>query len=254
MFGVRFHLFGFTLIELMITVLVIAAVAMVGVNGLQKRLVQAGLESGAESLASDLSAARSSAILKQCPTRMIICLNPNCANVAAQNISRQSSVSGNYIGTATTAAAYFATIRQTIPCSANAGTDAVLDGFTNWDFENKPRRLPKGVVFSAIYSSASGSINDTNADAAWAGGSPTLAQSDVGNSLWFDSDSTFYIPVLTNLTSDGNYIAFQVNSASCNPATDDSCYGYFVTMSPGGEAATKPCSKGTRANNSDTCF
>jgi prepilin-type N-terminal cleavage/methylation domain-containing protein len=30
MFGVRFHLFGFTLIELMITVLVIAAVAMVG--------------------------------------------------------------------------------------------------------------------------------------------------------------------------------------------------------------------------------
>jgi prepilin-type N-terminal cleavage/methylation domain-containing protein len=253
MFGVRFHLFGFTLIELMITVLVIAAVAMVGVNGLQKRLVQAGLESAAESLASDLSAARSSAILKQCPTRMIICLNANCTNVAAQNISRQSSVSGNYIGTATTAARYFATIRQTTPCSANAGQAAGVDGFANWDFETKPRSLPKGVVFSAIYSSASGSINDTNADAAWAGGA-TLAQSDVGNSLWFDSDSTFYIPVLSNFTADGNYIAFQVNSAFCNPATDDSCYGYFVTMSPGGEAATKPCSKGTRANNSDTCF
>lgn len=241
---------GFTLMELMITVVVIGLVAMVGVNGVQKRLVQSGLESAADALAAELSEARSSAILKQCPTRMVICMNANCANVDTQAISAQSSSAGNFIGTAAGPATYYAIIRQTVPCST---ADLSGVGFANWDFDGKPKKLPSGVAFAPIYTSASGSINDTNADAAWGGGASLLV-TDVGNSLWFDSDATFYIPVAANTTSDGNAIVFQLKSQSCNPATEDSCYGYFVTISPGGDTAAKPCSKGNRADNSDTCF
>ncbi len=245
-----FRLKAFTLIETMVVLLIVAILALVGVGQLSK-MRAARLESSAEKLAALLSTARSSSVGLGCPTRIVVCQNLNCEGIDSQTVTAQGSSSplGLFLGSSGNAALFVGLIRQMAPC--NMGTNVAGDGLANWDFHKKPIAIANDLVLSPIYNTASGVISYANADAAVG---TTLERADVAGSFWFDPDLTYQVPVDDGLTATGATVAFQIQYNTCNPATDEDCYGMFVVLAPDGQVSTLPCLRGTRANNSNICF
>jgi prepilin-type N-terminal cleavage/methylation domain-containing protein len=241
---------GFTLIEILVALAIIAIVSVIGINTMTSRSVQIALEESAKSLRDDLSYARMAATLKGCPTRFIFCMDKLCNPGNAQN-SSITGIAGGIVGASGSPAQFYSIMRMTTPCSSQAGVDASQDGFANWDHDVKPRQLPGGVVFSSIYTS-SGVINRDN----WT--SSTGNAIEAGNSLWFSptlSPTYGTIPAGGAVEASGNFIAFQLRLAACDPSQTDDCSGYFITMSPGGVSGIKKCFNGGRSvNNTDKCF
>ncbi|MDB5037989.1 MAG: hypothetical protein JWQ35_1517 [Bacteriovoracaceae bacterium] len=245
---------GFTLLEMMITVLIVIIVSVIGVNSLQSSIQSADVVAAAQTLASDLAKARGEAALRGCPTRIIMCGDRVCATAVSAPPVLQSSSSGSFLGAAANKPAQFIGILlQTTPCTIDAGNAS--DGYANWDFDPKLAldSIPTDVVFTPIYSGPNSAISNLNADGAV--GSSLV----VGNSLWFSSSlnpSTGTIPVSSYPhTASGNTIVFQVRMASCDPGASDSCLGYFVTISPGGVTNAQKCFTPRRsADGQDNCY
>lgn len=242
----------------MVVVAIIAVLSVAGGITLNSRLAASRLESAAGTLASDLRAARSSAMFKGCPTRFIVCADKTCSTTAGtgRNVTTQSSSSGNYLGTSAGPAQYYGVLRMSQSTDSAAtcyNTNAVgtsLDGYTYWDFDRRPQTIPRGVVITPVYSSA-GSVPDH------AGNWSTSTDPAATNSIWFSSSSgTLTAPV--NTASNGDSIVFQVSLEGCDPKSSTSdCVAYFVTVGSGGVVNTVKCSPGARAsgtNNSDVCF
>lgn len=244
----------------MIVVAIIAIISVVGGVSLTSRLAVSRLEEAVQTLASDVSYARSAALFKGCPTRIILCQDASCVTKATGTTSLSSGV----IGSGTEPARYYAVLRRTQYTSSaqncfSSGSDPDAGdarAFTQWDYDRKPQALPRGVAFSPIYTNQVVNTID------WS----SVSTTDAGNSIWFPtsiSDTTASLEGVVNipvdsssvLDSTGRSILFQLQLDSCDASNvDDDCRGYFVTIDESGETAVKGCTAGSRSNNPDVCF
>src|SRR5690606_34979766 len=92
---------------------------------------------------------------------------------------------------------------------------AAQDGFDQWDFDQKPRAISRGVRVAAIYADSANQIPNTSD---WS--DSTSAQA--GDSIWFPSNPTaatgmVNIP-LDATDADGNRIMFQLSPDDCDPS------------------------------------
>jgi prepilin-type N-terminal cleavage/methylation domain-containing protein len=253
----RFTLWGFTLIELMISMIIVAVVSVIGVNALVSNIASTNMITSAQDVAAFLKQARSYAITQGCRTRIIICNNKHCENAATERTGSQPAVgftdtSGKLMMglDSSTPAHYYGLLINSVPCaSADQNSN---DGYNYWDFDKNPMgSLATGIEFCGIYTGNNGALDSNDG---------TLAGTTLSfgvNSLWFDpslNPSTGTIPATNNHTSTGNTIAFQLCQEKCNPANSDDCMGYFVTISPGGVTGIARCTSGGRAESTDKCF
>ena len=253
---------GFSLIEIMIVVAIIAILSVVGGITLNSRLAASRLETAASTLSSDLRAARSSAMFKGCPTRFIICADKTCSTASGtgRNISAQTSASGNYLGTASGPALYYGVLRMSQKESSSStcyntsainSLDSPTDSYNYWDFDRRPQSIPRGVVFTSVYSP----VAFPNFATDWS----TSTDAAASNSVWFSSSSgTLTAPTGGATASNGDPIAFQVSLESCDPRdTSSDCIAYLITVGAGGVVKMVKCSAGGRspgATLSDQCF
>lgn len=249
---------AFTLTELMIVVAIIAIISVVGGISLTSRLAVSRLEGAVQTLASDVSYARSAALFKGCPTRIILCEDASCVTKAT------STTSSGVIGSGTEPARYYAVLRRTQYASSaqncySSGSDSDAGdarAFAEWDYDRKPQALPRGVAFSPIYTNQVLNTSD------WS----SISSVEAGNSIWFPtsiSDTTASLQGVVNIPVDSSSvldsasrsILFQLQLDSCDASNaDDDCRGYFVTIDESGETAVRGCTAGTRTNTSDICF
>lgn len=240
---------GYTMVEIFITLAIIAIVTAIGITTMSEREAASRISQAATDLATDLSMACSLAPSKGCPMRIVFCMDKACSTLATGTAS-----DGKKVGSGSDYARVYAMIRMTTPCATSAGT--TTDGFANWDFDSKPRELPRGVAISAIYSDASKSLNAQN----WTSSVSNAVDADA--SMWFSPSlipSYGNIPVsLTPKTATNSFIAFQVSPDNCIPATDESCMGYFIGISSGCQTEARRCFAGSRPGtagaSSDICI
>jgi|GEM_PF-6059278 len=258
---------AFTLTELMIVVAIITIVSVIGAITLNSRMHVSRLEDAAQTLASDLAYARSAALFKGCPTRIILCTDRNCSS-SGRAVKQRGGSGGKpeFIGSSSDDPAnYYATLREAQysdgngDCYVSSGSDpdgGAPNGYNYMDFDRRPQAIPSGIVFNPIYSGTNQVINYSD----WS----STSSSEASNSLWFPTsisdsnanDSLANIPVDTPQDSKSAYVVFQLSLDSCD-STDPhgDCVAYFVTMDTSGETGIRRCTPGSRtANQTDTCF
>lgn len=247
---------AFTLMELLITITIILVVSSIGAISLNSRLAVASLEEAAQSLAADLSYARTAALFKGCPTRFVFCGDKLCTqrDIAA-SVGGPVTVGGEN-------AQVYAIIRRMAhgaagDCStADADPDAgAANAFTNFDYDRKPQEISSRVSIDWIYDdSTAANFQDDYADE---------TASEAEDALWFATSISdpqanqgfMNLPVSTPLDADGNFIVFQLSLASCDPSVEnDDCAAYFVTIDSSGQTGIRACLPGGRAGNGNTCF
>lgn len=247
--------FGFTLIELLVVVAISLILAVIAGISLNSRLTISRLEQAAQTLVSDLRYARSSAMFKNCPVRVVFCDSRDCGALTA---TRQSGGYGNFIGTSADApTSYYAMIRESqkedssgsTPCYNSNAVNALSspsDPWQYWDFDRRPQSLPQGVIFTSIYSTFPAGTYD------WSSTSDAQAT----NSIYFSSSTgQFNVPVSGGTASNGDTIAFQLSLSGCSPASSsDDCLAYLITVGSGGDINMVKCAPGGRADNTDNCF
>lgn len=266
----RKRIFGFTLVELMVVVTIALIVTVLGVVSMSSRVGVANLEEAAQSLASDVSYARTAALFKGCPTQIIICADAKCQGLA------KSKIGDGYIGEAGENARYYAILRKTQyvdsddDCySPNVDPDDGRAGivYNRMDFDRRPQALPSGVAFTAIYASVAGEAMGASLSANFIDWDDESSD-EARNSLWFptsisDSDANIQlanIPVndsvwRQNTSGDPIYILFQLQLDNCDASdADDDCAAYFITMDESGEAGIQRCDPGSRTSHGNTCF
>lgn len=219
---------------------------VIGYVNIGSRMRTSRLDQAVQTISADLTYARSAAMLKGCPTRIIFCTNKACSDT---NVSAASPVSGggalisNSVGT--TAARFYAIQRYSQAvnalssegCYNEAAVNALGDGFDYWDFDRRPVELPLGVGFVPIY----GSDNDDVPDQSdWS----STTSSAAGNSLWFNRSGVAQLNSVENANVAGSSttyrIMFQVTLDNCEVtgSTDADCLAYLVSMPPDGGTAT----------------
>ncbi|MGA0162992.1 MAG: pilus assembly FimT family protein, partial [Bdellovibrionota bacterium] len=174
------HEKAYTLIELMIVVAIIGAVAAIGAISISSRIQSSRLETAAMSLSADLAYARSAALFKGCHTRIIFCADAKCS-------TKVSNV---------TSATHYAILRRAQ--YTDPAADCYIDGtdpspstshFDDWDYDKTPKPLPSGVQFSDIYSDAAVSVADWD----------SVTDSEAEDSVYFHSSpyavNAIYIPL-----------------------------------------------------------
>lgn len=201
-------------------------------------------------MVSDLRYARSAAMFKNCPVRVVFCNDRDCNS---RSVSAINSASGNFLGSGSTPARFYAMIRESqradssgaTPCYNSAASTA--DGWTYWDFDRRPQSIPTGVVFSPIYTN----LAATTAD--WAVTTDALA----ANSIYFSqSAGQLNVPVTNGTATNGDTITFQLSLQSCNPNSSSAdCLAYLITVGAGGAVNMVKCSPGGRsADGTDKCY
>lgn len=261
---------AFTLIELMIVLVIAIVLSAIGYINITSRLKTARLEEAAQTLVSDLSYARSAAMLKGCPTRFIFCNDRTCSPGAGTAVvSGVNSDNRAVIGTNATPsvpARYYAIQRfsQADPsgtssmCYNSAAIPSASDGYAYWDFDRRPQAIPQGVSFFPIYTS--GGLADQT-DWKW----DQLSSAAAGNAIWFNSSGDLTSAAMTDTAnvvgSAVDYrIVFQIGLDTCTPTNTDDCIAYLISIpANGGTAKFTKCesntgnrSRGTTRSN--RCF
>ena len=258
-----------TLIELIIVLVIIAIVSAVGITGIMSRWRTSRLEATAQQMLSTLTAARSSAMYKNCPTRIIFCADAACSSAAARNASVLTDASGPFVAVNGAPARFYAVLRMTYYDVANNQRSCWFNGadpspglIAGWDFDSKPVSIPNEVRIQPIY------INlDQMNEEAWA----TVGADDTGrvsnqatNSLWFPSSSDGLlatanmraaipanVPVTTPNLTNGRFAMVQLKLDNCNPDSNENCLAYIIAAGAGGEMELLPCEPGTAGPRSD---
>lgn len=222
------------MIELMVVVALIAVISSIGYITLGSRMRLSRLESSAQELASNLSYARTAALFKNTPTRIVFCMDPTCATRA---VAATTTINGqNVVGNGTLPARYYAILRMAeyfdpngvgyIPdtdgnlANCDDPSPGVFDptativspcagggGYWNyWDFDRKPQRIPDQIVFKQIYASNivglsgnSGVADNTDGGSDW-GSSGTNSDA----SIWFPTSSSVPVGTVTHRNIPGN--------------------------------------------------
>lgn len=230
---------------------------------LTSRTRLANLESAAQTVMSDLSSARSGALLKGCPIRLVMCTDRKCTpgsgGVPPTNVVKTTKYISNSSG-ATQIYAFYRMSSTTSgnPCYNPNAIAATSDGYANWDFDRRPQEIPQGVAFSAIYDGNSGVPDNSD----W---SSTVTSAAAANSLWFDSttgqlNNGGSTPITSGNYIDGNgthyKVVVQLTLATCDPSSTSTsdCVGYFIAESAGGQFTMVKCLPGGRTDNNNTCF
>lgn len=256
---------AFTLIELLVVVFIGLIVTVLGFVSLTSRMRVAALEQAAQSLVSDLSYARSAAMLKGCPTRFILCADKACTDT---DVEVEAASPHRILASATDSPApFYAILRYSqsdtadpvcynenaVPAAGAAG-----DGFDQWDFDRRPQAIPRGVALTGFYGASAGAgVFDTGGD--W-----DVSVAGVGNnSIWFESDGDLNTPVVANALVSGSAVTyqmvFQVTLDNCSPATNSDCLGYLVSIPRnGGTAQMTRCNLGVSRSgaggSSNNCY
>ena len=246
---------GFTLIELMIVVAIIAIASALSFVKISSRMQVSRLESFAQTLASDLDYARSAAMLKGCPIRIVFCQDANCSSSSGASINVSGGESG-VVGLSGTPATHYAFLRMSqgdsnVMCfNANRVT---TDGFAAWDFDRRPQPIPLGVVIRAVYLSTSGAPSAVN----WS----NTTSADANQSIWFDSQGRLTVPLSATISSTTvpHQVVFQASLGNCDVGSADSdCLGFIIaTPQTSGQARLVRCELGVRGSGSgpsNVCF
>lgn len=235
---------GFTLIELLIVVVIVVLLAVSAGIKISSRVRITNLEQAAQILAAEMTQARSSAILKGCATRLIMCADRNCTNTSVVDATKR--ISNNSVPVVN-----YAILRMSQPTTGLIcpNANAVLtDGYQNWDFDRLGSALPRGIVFTSIYQNA-GVLDQTD----WFNFTVLAAT----NSLYFnssDSNNFPHVPIINRLLdNNGTQILVQLSYDDCDPVTAD-CLGYLIWIDTTGQVGISKCSGGGRQNNTVRCF
>lgn len=220
---------GFTLIELMVVVGIVMVLSAIGFVSISARIKTSRLESAVQGVVSDLSYARTTAMLKGCPTRFIFCQDSTCTNPTSM------AVSNDRIAYSGASARFYGLLRMSQATDANAicfNSNAITsDAWANWDLDKKAVGLPSGVSFFGIYPSSG------PAQGNWT----SFSSSEATNSIYFETDGDLRVP-LTDTTANavGSSMAyrvvFQLGFDDCDP-TDEDCLGYLVGIPANGGTA-----------------
>ncbi len=244
---------GFTLVEVIVALAIVLVLSTMGITALVSRSAGVQLEETANSMVSDVMYARTAAALKGCPLRFVFCDDHNCSSLSGV-------ASGGLIGSSGAPARGYSIMRQTAPCTGTA-ENALYgnDGMANWSHDVHPREVPRGIVFTAIYNKSGGALESAD----WS--TTTANPSESSNSLYFSTTGSVAaanFPVMNSAQAanpggaPANYILFQLESSGCDPATNEDCAGYFVTMNENGNAYVRRCLPAARSGStpSDGCF
>lgn len=272
----RHRVGGFTLVELIVVMVLAVVVTTLAVISVSSRLRTSTLESSAQELASAIATARTTALYKKCPTRIIFCADAACTDYAA---STATDDSGSYIAVGGAPAAFMAIVRMAYYGAAHSQRSCYFPGATDpspalladsgdsaWDFERKPIRIPQDLRITPIY------IPEVLTTTTWTVSSPTdsgRSSDEAINSIWFPTSISSLpslthmraeipgnIPVQNGLLANGSAAFLQLKMAHCDPAADEDCAGYLIGLGAGGEASLVICEQpsGTRANSTNQCF
>lgn len=246
---------GFTLVELMVVLALAIILATVGAISMNSRVSISRVESAAERIASDLAYARKAALFKGCPTRVILCGDPNCQQTGV------ADGANNVIGVGGEPARFYGILRlsqdDTLGNAICPNPDWVpedADGFIHWDFDRKPQQISRGAGVTAIYNGAGGVMDSSNDFV------PGEGDAAEATSLWFPTtfEATPNVPVDDGTMSadfDSAQIYFQIQLDDCEPDDADSdCLGILVGLTQGGEARVVPCDAGGRTDATETCY
>ncbi len=253
---------GFTLIELMVVVVIIGITAALSYIKINSRMMVSRLENFTQTLVSDLDYARSTAMLKGCPLRLVFCQDPNCTSLSnglGDIASGESSVIGRSSGATFAPATHYAFLRMSQSanvssmCFNGSAVAAAADGFAFWDFDRRPQPIPQGIVMRGIYATT-GLVNSVD----WS----DTTSADATASVWFNSEGRMTVPLnaFTTTTSAMSYqIVFQTSLENCDAASAaDDCLGFLIaTPQAAGQARLVRCSPGgarNAATPSDVCF
>jgi len=246
---------GFTLIELMIVVAIIAIASALSFVKISSRMQVSRLESFAQTLASDLDYARSAAMLKGCPIRIVFCQDANCSTRSSASVDVSGGQSG-VVGLSGTPATHYAFLRMSqgdpnVMCFNS--NRVATDGFAAWDFDRRPQPIPLGVVIRSIYTST----NSVPSGADWS----DTTSVDASQSIWFDSQGRLTLPLNAPISSTTitHKVVFQASLGNCNVGNADSdCLGFIIaTPETSGQARLVRCQLGSRpsgASPSNVCF
>ncbi len=270
---------GFTLIEIMIVIVIAAVITTVGTISIASRWQASRLESAAEEMVSAISSARTSALYKNCPTRIIFCADQACFQ---RDVTVGTDDSGDYIEVNGAPARFYAVLRlayygsdnEDRPCyfqgtdpNEASGTNNLISG---WDFESKPISIPNEVRVEASLYGASEleQMNESEWDVAPTSAESGTSSAEAINSLWFPTSSSGLpasanmepsipanVPVQNKNLTDNRVALVQLKLRSCNPRQDEDCLAFIIAAGPGGEIEAVRCEAGAgRANDTNTCF
>jgi prepilin-type N-terminal cleavage/methylation domain-containing protein len=253
---------GFTLIELMVVVVIIGITAALSYIKINSRMMVSRLENFTQTLVSDLDYARSTAMLKGCPLRLVFCQDPNCTSLS-NGLGNVADGEASVIGLSSDAtfapATHYAFLRMSqltnvsAMCFNDSAVVGTVDGFDFWDFDRRPQPIPQGIVMRGIYTTT-GLVNSAD----WS----DTTSADAAASIWFNSEGRMTVPLnaLTTTTSAMSYqIVFQTSLGTCDAASGaDDCLGFLIaTPQAAGQARLVRCSPGGVRNGatpSDVCF
>jgi prepilin-type N-terminal cleavage/methylation domain-containing protein len=269
---------GFTIIELIVVMVIVAVVTTLGVISIASRWRTSKLESAAQQMLSTLSAARTASIYKNCPTRIIFCADAACSSAQARNASLLSDASGPYIAVDGVPARFYAVLRMAYYGVNNnqrscwfAGADPSPGLMHGWDFDSKPAALPLEVRVQPIYSNLD-QFNEEPwmADAAVPLDDSGRTSNAAINSLWFPSSADGLtasatmrpqvpanIPATNSAMPGGRFAMLQLKLDNCNPDEDADCLAYIIAAGAGGRMELVACTAGTagaRPNDSNDCY
>lgn len=243
---------GFTLIELMVVVAIALIVTILGFISLTSRTKLASLEQSAQQLASDLTYSRSAAMLKGCPSRIVFCPNATCTAAAASTIDNISLNNSATYGAGSAAWTFYAILRQsstvaTNPCYNSNAIPIASDGWTNWDYDRRPQKIPTGIRFNVSTYSGATAIEPDQSD--WS--DPTSAQA--ANSIYFRTDGVLQMPGVEAMNVTGSSlshrIVFQTSLDHCDPDnSSEDCAAFLVGIPrDGGVARFLKCNHRARS-------
>jgi type II secretory pathway pseudopilin PulG len=243
---------------------IITIVSAVGITGLMSRWRTAKLESAAQQMLSSLTAARSSAMYKNCPTRIIF-----CADAACNNRDAAEATSGDHILVNDTPARFYAVLRMAYYGVTNNQRSCWFNGadpspalIAGWDFDSRPVAIPNEVRIQPIYLD----LNQMNEDV-WTTVNVDDSGSDSAqatNSLWFPSSSAGLsttgnmrpmipanVPVEDPHLTNGRLALVQLKLDDCDPGVEEDCLAYIIAAGAGGEMELLPCEPGTSGDRQD---
>lgn len=254
--------------ELMVVVVIVVSLVAAAYFSLGPRISVTRVESAALTLAELLETARAQALLKRCPTRIVLCQTRECP--PAELAESVETADGGFIANDSNGVpvSFIGVLRRAqytnnIASCFVPGGSAPADGYAEWDFELRPQAISQNIVISSIYDTASGGVWD---DGDWS----SITSLEAGDSVWFPRSLTvttglneLRVPANIPINAASNreneaetlFIFFQVKEPGCDPASDGDCVAYFVGLNESGEGVVQPCVRDSeRGTTKDACF